>query len=77
MSVSIGAGERERSRAIDLQRLGFKAVDASHVACAESARADVLLTTDDGLLRKASKHGAGLLVRVANPLSWLQEVLET
>lgn len=43
-------------------------------ACAESGRADVFLTTDDDLLRKASRHKSKLRVRVMNPILWVREV---
>jgi len=58
-----------------LEDRGFGAVDALHLACAEKAKADVLLTTDDLLLRKSGKYSAMLTVRVANPLTWLEEAL--
>jgi len=40
------------------------------------ARADVFLTSDDRLLRRARRAQKRLRVRVENPLSWLQTVLE-
>jgi predicted nucleic acid-binding protein len=61
-------------RALQLEALGFGAVDALHLACAESTKADVLLTTDDGLLRLAARFAGQLRVRVANPVTWLSEV---
>ncbi|NCQ94607.1 MAG: type II toxin-antitoxin system VapC family toxin [Microcystis aeruginosa W11-06] len=36
-------------------QLGFKFYDALHLAFAEAGGADVLLTTDDRLLRKAQQ----------------------
>ena len=62
-------------RGLELEVHGFGAVDALHLACAEQARADVLLTTDDLLLRKAIKYSTRLSVRVANPWTWMEEVL--
>jgi predicted nucleic acid-binding protein len=64
--------ERERMR--HLQALGFQAMDALHLACAETAAVDVFLTTDDRLLRLAARVAAQLRARVANPLTWLREV---
>jgi len=46
------------------------------VACAEKAGADVLLTTDDGLLNKTARHRKALKVKVENPLRWVMEVLK-
>ncbi len=63
-------------RAQQLRDFGFSAVDALHLACAESGQVDVLLTTDDLLLRKATKYAKQLHVLVKNPLKWLAEVRE-
>lgn len=62
----------EGVRAEALQRLGFKAVDSLHIACAEKAGA-VLLTTDDQLLRTAHRNAAQLRIRAMNPVDWLRE----
>jgi predicted nucleic acid-binding protein len=61
-------------RARDIKRLGFGQFDSLHLACAERAGADVLLTTDDGFVRSAKRQVQGLQVRVENPLVWLGEV---
>jgi len=66
-------GSAEEARGIELERLGFRPLDALDLACAESAGVDVFLTTDDDLLRKASRHVAALRVRVMNPLLWARE----
>jgi predicted nucleic acid-binding protein len=63
------------ARAKELQAVGFRTYDALHLACAEHARVDVVLTTDDRVLRLATRHAASLQVRVANPLNWLIEVV--
>jgi len=62
-------------RALVLEQRGFAGIDALHLACAESAGADVFLTTDDRLLRLAVRHANFLRVRVANPLAWMQDRL--
>lgn len=61
-------------RAAHLQSLGFKAFDALHIACAEAAKADVLITTDDRLRRRAKTHADRLNVLVQNPLTWVMDV---
>src|SRR5215510_15814636 len=63
-------------RAQELKAMGFRTYDALHLACAEQATVDVFLTTDDHVLRIATRHTAQLQVRVANPLAWLLEVIE-
>ena len=62
-------------RGEELKGLGLKTYDALHVACAEHASVEVLLTTDDRLVRAAARNARKLKVPVKNPLTWLQEVL--
>jgi len=71
--VAVGLQERERGR--DLQALGFKAFDALHIACAERASVDALLTTDDRLWRRAQRETGKLAVRVENPAKWYPEAI--
>lgn len=71
-SQAVGTNELDRSR--ELQILGFHAIDALHLACAESINADVFLTTDDRLLRVATRNTDNLKLPVTNPLVWLAEV---
>jgi len=61
------------SRTRDLHGAGYGPFDALHLACAEAGGVDVLLTTDDGFIRKASHGNGGPRVAVRNPLSWSQE----
>ncbi len=73
----VAAAEKERERTRQLIALGFRALDALHLACAESGGAGVFLTTDDRLLRQAVRQAGQLKVRVENPLVWLGEVMQT
>jgi len=66
--------EEVEERAIELEGLGFGSYDALHIACAEKARADIFLTTDDKLLRKAKN--TKLDVKVKSPIEWILEVIE-
>jgi len=75
-SEVVQAGDAETARARELTELGFRAMDAFHVACAESGHVDVMLTTDDGLLKLARKHTDLLRVDVKNPLRWITEQVE-
>ena len=70
---SVRVGNAEIERAQDLESCGIAAYDALHIACAESASADLLLTTDDRLLRRCITLGDRLRIRVKNPLAWLRE----
>jgi predicted nucleic acid-binding protein len=62
------------ARAASLQSFGFDPFDALHLACAEEGRADVFLTTDDDLIRRARRRISEIRTRVMNPVSWYQEV---
>ena len=70
--VSISKDAEERGR--QLMSLGIKAMDAVHVACAECAKADMFLTTDDRLENMYRRYSKKIKVRIANPLDWLAEV---
>lgn len=70
--INVSISEIERARGRDLEKLGFKQLDALHLACAERGNADVFLTTDDRLLRRAKRLSSKLHVRVENPYKWLQ-----
>ena len=70
---SIDVSQAEYDRSMVLVQLGFRRMDALHIACAESAVCDVLLTTDDQFLRKAGKHARRLRLEVRNPVDWLLE----
>lgn len=55
----------------NLQALGFKKLDALHLACAIKGEADYFLTTDDGVLGKAA------LTRklvITDPITFVQEM---
>jgi predicted nucleic acid-binding protein len=55
--------------------MGFRTYDALHLACAEQSGVDVFLTTDDRVIRTATRYAEKLQVRVVNPLDWLMEVI--
>lgn len=57
-------------RGILLNGLGFKHLDALHLAAAECLEADALLTTDDQFLRLADRHSNHLTIPVINPLQF-------
>jgi predicted nucleic acid-binding protein len=63
------------ARARDLEEAGLRPLDALHVAWSEHLRADVLVTTDDVLLRK-SRRIPHIMVRVSDPLTIARELAE-
>lgn len=60
-------------RTVEVIKLGFSALDALHISCAEAGKATVFLTTDDKLLKRAVRLRNQLRVDVANPVTWLGE----
>ena len=44
--------------------------DALHIAAAEAARCDFLLTTDDRLIRRSARAGAAISVKILNPFDY-------
>jgi predicted nucleic acid-binding protein len=62
-------------RSQEIENLGFGLYDSFHIACAESAKIDVLLTTDDRLLKKAINYNHLLKVKLDNPVTWLMNTL--
>ncbi len=61
-------------RATEIEQIGFKPADAVHLAAAEFAGADVLLSCDDRLCRIANRRRNNLRVTVSNPVDWLKEL---
>ena len=57
-------------RAEAIQAYGIKAMDALHIASAESAGCDWFLTTDRGILKKLRMLGE---MRIANPIDFITE----
>lgn len=73
-SATVAVGPAERCSAAALVAVGLDYLDALHITCAQSARSDVFLTTDDRILAKSRTGKDGTMVRVADPLAWIAEV---
>lgn len=69
----ITVSDNIRNRAQELERRGFKAFDALHLACAETGEVDFFCTCDDRLLKK-SRRQSNLLVKVVSPLELAHEI---
>ena len=54
------------------RKIGLELIKEIRKANAESGNADVFLTTDDRLLRRAKRLSSKLHVQVENPYEWLQ-----
>lgn len=70
----IKVDDEVKKRAIEIQKHGIKSFDSLHVALAEKAKADVMLTTDDKLEKISQK--IDLKTKVCNPVNWLMEVMK-
>ena len=64
------------SRVRELMHAGMKNFDASHVASAELAGADIFVSVDDRLLSVAKRNKELLRVRVMGLLETAQEILK-
>jgi hypothetical protein len=76
LSLATGGIEIDSAIVVRAQSLvgsGYGAFDALHIAAAESAEADVLLTTDDRLLKRAGRKFGDPRIPVWNPVSWIKE----
>ena len=60
-------------RAHELSKIGLKAKDAIHVACAVYGEAQYFLTTDDNILRKLLSYDG---IRVISPTEFIRIVEE-
>jgi predicted nucleic acid-binding protein len=76
-SIYIQSSENIELRAEELMKLNFKFQDALHLAFAEVGEADIFLTTDDRLLRKAKQYKNTLKIEVENPTIWLMNILQS
>lgn len=72
MRISYTKEIKERSKII-MGQSKIQTFDSLHIAVAEAAKADVMLTTDDKLEKMAEK--LDLNVRVMNPLKFAWEVI--
>ncbi len=74
--IKVISSQLLEDRSAELQKLGFSSYDATHIASAERSQADIFLTTDDRLLKKAQKNTQFINVKINNPVQWLVEVLQ-
>jgi len=73
-SEHINITEEVIDRAKDFQALNIKHFDSLHMALAEGANANIFLTTDDRLVKRA--QNTDTRTRVSNPVIWLMEVTD-
>lgn len=71
--IDIPYNDTIKRRAIALKKYNIKDMDALHIAFAENANVDYMITTDR-LLLNASKR-ADLTIKVINPVEFIMEVI--
>lgn len=59
-----------QQRAEQLEQQGLKALDALHVASAEAANSDYLITCDKRFINRCQ----GLAIKVINPVDFIEEI---
>lgn len=74
--IKVISSQLLEDRAIQLQGWGFSSYDATHIASAERSQADIFLTTDNRLLKKAQKNTQFINVKINNPVPWLVDVIQ-
>jgi len=65
--------ERLENRAEEIEKRGFMAMDALHIACAEAAKSDFFITCDDLLLRKGKANKDKLKVIIVGLMEFFSE----
>jgi len=60
-------------RALFLEKMGFKAFDALHIAIAEINKLDVFISTDKKAYNLAKKESKNMLIFIKNPLEFIKE----
>ena len=76
MRATVDLTNAIHKRARYLEELGFGGIDALHLACAESSKADVFLTTDDRLRKRAARSQQIIEIEVENPLRWFEREVQ-
>lgn len=71
--IKVTSNQALEARTRELQTLGFSDYDAAHIASAERGCANVFLSTDDRLVKRAQRHAQLIQVAVANPVQWLMQ----
>lgn len=74
--IKVQTSDALEQRVAELVQLSFTFYDAAHITSAERSKSDVLLTTDDRLIRKAMQLAERVKVKVENPATWLANVIQ-
>jgi predicted nucleic acid-binding protein len=69
----ISLDEQSVALAHTFAKSGVRGIDALHLALAQLAGCEVLLTTDNALVQRARRLSGRLSIRVRNPIEWIHE----
>jgi predicted nucleic acid-binding protein len=72
--LKVSNNESIEARQTILEKMGFQPLDAFHIASAEKAQVEILLTTDDEMLKIYCRHQKQIKIRIENPVRFLMEV---
>lgn len=75
--IKVASSQFIEERSLELQKLGFSGYDATHIASAERSQADIFLTTDDRLIKKARNNIPLIHVAIDNPVQWFIKTTQT
>ncbi len=67
----VGYSEKLENRAKEIEKFGIMAIDALHIACAETAKVDFLVTCDDLLVRKGMANKERLKVKIMGLMEFI------
>ena len=69
----VGYSEKLGNRAMEIEKIGFMAMDALHVACAEAAKSDFFITCDDLLLSRGKTNKEKLNVTIISLMDFVSK----
>jgi len=72
-TLTVEIDDRVVRRAQSLIGLRYSPFDALHIAAAEAASVDVMLSTDDRLIKRLARGLGNPRIPVRNPVSWMKE----
>lgn len=65
--------ERLGNRAMEIEKIGFRAMDALHIACAEAVKSDFFITCDDLLLNRGRANKEKLNVTIISLMDFVSK----
>ena len=62
-------------RATEIEKFGFKGIDAMHIAVAEFTNVDYFVTCDDDILKLEKKHTSEIKIKIASLSEIILEII--